>query len=429
MFRWYYDATQCYVYLLDVPSPPPCTTEFNPQSWDSDFWRSRWFTRGWTLQELLAPRSVEFFSRECVRLGDKFSLSKQISEITGVNISAIQGAPLSQFSVDERFLRMERRQTTLEVDRVYALAGILDIKIPLFKAIEGAIAFERLREMIDKREKCMHDLRSSDPRDDKKRIEDIKGGLLNDSYCWILQTPEFIQWRSTRQNPLLWIKGDPGKGKTMLLCGIINELDKLINNTAVLSYFFYQATDIRINSATAALRDLLYMLISQRPSLASYLKKKYDHAGKALFEDANSWVALSGIFTNMLQDPSLHSTYLIVDALDECTTGLPELLKLIIQTSSSPSRVKWVVSSRNWPSIERDLDAVAERIKLSLELNEQSVSSAVTTYIQTKIGQLAKENNYNNNTQEAVQNYLVLNAYGTFLWVALVCQELKGISG
>jgi hypothetical protein len=50
MFRWYRNATRCYVYLSDVSSPPLYTSpEFIPQSWDSDFWKSRWFTRGWTL--------------------------------------------------------------------------------------------------------------------------------------------------------------------------------------------------------------------------------------------------------------------------------------------------------------------------------------------------------------------------------------------
>jgi hypothetical protein len=112
---------------------------------------------------------------------------------------------------------MERRQTTLEVDRVYSLLGILDVKIPLFKDTEAATAFGRLREFIDKREKCVKDLCLTNPRYDKKRIEDTKGGLLEDSYRWILENSEFKQWHSAQQCPLLWIKGDPGKGKTMLL--------------------------------------------------------------------------------------------------------------------------------------------------------------------------------------------------------------------
>ena len=112
MFRWYRDATRCYVYLLDVSSAAFDTNEFNPPPWESDFRKSRWFERGWTLQELLAPSSVEFFSRDHQLLGDKRSLKQQIHEITGITDSALQGAPLSQFSVDERLLWIEHRQTS-----------------------------------------------------------------------------------------------------------------------------------------------------------------------------------------------------------------------------------------------------------------------------------------------------------------------------
>jgi hypothetical protein len=116
----------------------------------------------------------------------------------------------------------------------------------------------------------------------------------------------------------------------MVLCGIVNELKKSMAKTDLLSYFFCQATDSRINNATAVLRGLVYLLVDQQPSLISHVRKKHDHAGKTLFEDANAWVALSEIFTSILQDPSLNSTYLIIDALDECETGLPQLLGLIV---------------------------------------------------------------------------------------------------
>src|SRR5436189_4309465 len=129
MFRWYRNATQCYVFLSDVSFPTFSTDdEFNPLSWDSEFWKSRWFTRGWTVQELLAPSSVIFFSRERKRLGDKCSLKQQIHEITRIPELALQGTPLSQFSVDERLLWIERRQTKLEEDKVYSLLGIFDVE-------------------------------------------------------------------------------------------------------------------------------------------------------------------------------------------------------------------------------------------------------------------------------------------------------------
>jgi hypothetical protein len=268
---------------------------------------------------------------------------------------------------------------------------------------------------IDKLEKCIQSLHLTDPRDDKKRIEDIKGGLLKSSYRWILENPDFQRWRDNEQSRLLWIKGDPGKGKTMLLCGITNESHKSIARTTLLSYFFCQATDARINNATAVLRGLIYLLVDQQPSLVSHIRKKHDRAGKTLFEDTNAWVALSEIFTNILQDSGLNSTYLIVDALDECVADLPKLLDFIVQKSSVSPRVKWVVSSRNWPDIEERLQRVGHKMMLSLELNAESVSTAIRIYIRHKVIQLAQKKKYDHQTRDAVLDHLPSNANATFL--------------
>jgi archaellum biogenesis ATPase FlaH len=324
---------------------------------------------------------------------------------------------------------IQHRKTKLPEDRAYSLLGIFDVYIlPIYGEGEPK-AFDRLKDEFDKMQKCVQDLRLTVPRDNKKRIKDTKGGLLEGSYHWILENSDFQQWHNNQQSQLLWIKGDPGKGKTMLLCGITNELKKLKAVTDLLSYFFCQAADSGINNATAVLRGLVYLLVNQQPSLISYVRAKYDEAGKKLFEDTNAWVALSEIFTNILRDPSLDNTYLIIDALDECVVDLPKLLDFIIQTSSISPRTKWIVSSRNWPSIEKDLGTATQTATLCLELNKKSVSSAITTFIQFKVDWLAKRNRYNNNTRDAIQQYLTLNANGTFLWVALVCQELSNISG
>jgi NACHT domain/Heterokaryon incompatibility protein (HET) len=430
MFRWYRNAARCYVYLSDVSSPVFNTQEeSNPRPWESDFRKSRWFTRGWTLQELLAPSSVEFFSQERKRLGDKRSLKQPIHEITGITDSALRGAALSQFSVDERFSWTERRLTKLEEDKAYSLLGMFEIYMPLIYGEGEENAFKRLRtsiQMVKEDQECIQHLRLTDPRDDKNRIEETKGGLLEDSYHWILENSDFQQWRHDQQSRLLWIKGDPGKGKTMLLCGIVNELKKSMAKTDLLSYFFCQATDSRINNAIAVLRGLVYLLIDQQPSLISHIRKKYDHAGKILFEDANAWVALSEIFTNILQDPSLNSTYLIIDALDECVTDLPQLLDFIAQ-KSSVSRVKWIVSSRNWPDIEERLERAGHKVRLCLELNAESISTAVSIYIQHKTLQLAKLKKYDDKTRVAVLQHMASNANDTFLWVALVYQNLEKI--
>ncbi|GKT43277.1 vegetative incompatibility protein HET-E-1 [Colletotrichum spaethianum] len=275
---------------------------------------------------------------------------------------------------------------------------------------------EREREFL-------RDLRVSDPRDDKHRIERTKGGLLRESYRWILDHNDFGRWHYDGQSRLLWIKGDPGKGKTMLLCGIINELEKQPSNT-FLSYFFCQATDMRLNNATAVLRGLIYLLLDQRPSLIERLRKKYDHAGKQLFEDVNSWDALSKMFIMILQDIGSQDTYLVIDALDECETGLIQLLHLIVQVSSS-SQAKWLVSSRNRRDIEQIVRPAESRARLSLELRENAelVSQAVNAYISQCVSDLVVLQG-NQLLQDQVQRLMQLKADGTFLWVALVVQEL-----
>lgn len=428
MFRWYQNAAKCYVYLSDVSTAKRKVGDESLKfTWEPAFRASRWFTRGWTLQELLAPTLVEFFSQERKKLGDRRLLKQQIREITGIPDAALEGAPLSQFSDKERFRWIQCRHTKVEEDKAYSLLGIFDVEMPLRYGEGSASAFKRLEEEIEKLNKCLRDLRLTDPRDDKKRIEDTKGGLLEDSYHWILENSDFQQWRDDPQSRLLWIKGDPGKGKTMLLCGIANELTDSTTNTALLSYFFFQATDSRINSATAVLRGLLYMLVYQQPSLVSHIRKKHDHAGKALFEDANAWVALSEIFSDVLRDPSLKDTYLMVDALDECATGLPKLLDFIVQTSCVSARVKWIVSSRNWPNIEERIERAGQNVTLSLELNAASVSTAVQFYIRHRVDQLALEKSYKEKEKSAVLAHLTSNAYNTFLWVALVCQNLGDI--
>jgi hypothetical protein len=151
MFRWYQNAAKCYVYLSDVSRRKrKASHRLSEETLESAFRASRWFTRGWTLQELLAPSSVEFFSREGEKLGDKKSLEQQVHEVTGIAVSALQGVLLSQFGVDERFSWAENRQTMRKEDNVYSLLGIFDVFIPLIYGEGRDNALTRLREAIDK---------------------------------------------------------------------------------------------------------------------------------------------------------------------------------------------------------------------------------------------------------------------------------------
>ncbi|KAF7518824.1 hypothetical protein G7054_g13313 [Neopestalotiopsis clavispora] len=285
---------------------------------------------------------------------------------------------------------------------VDVLSGI-DTKVAKIEsAIQNQTQQHERRDQDDKDKQCLRDLLVTDPRIDKSASKKPKAA--------------YSRFRNDQQNRLLWIKGDPGKGKTMLLCGIIDHVKNPPAQGRILSYFFCQATDERINNATAVLRSL-FMLLDQDVSLMTYIRKTYDTTGKALFEDANAWQALSEIFVDILQDTKLQEVCLVVDALDECVKSLPQLLDLIVRTSRFP-HTKWLVSSRNWVEIEEKLFDVAHR--LSLELNAKSVSTAVETYINFKVSGLTQLKGYQENIAEEVRRYLLSNANDTFLWVALL---------
>jgi hypothetical protein len=221
-------------------------------------------------------------------------------------------------------------------------------------------------------QQCLKDLFITDPRDDMKRIERTKGGLLEDSYQWIFENTKYQEWHNNDRNRLLWLSGDPGKGKTMLLCGIIQELMRQPGPN-LMTFFFCQATILSNSDYVSVLRSLIWLLADQQPSLISYIRNSYDNTGKALFDGANAWYKLSQIFGDMLCDSKLPPVYIVVDALDECTTGRTEFLHLIQKLSTSP-KVKLLVSSRNWPEIGGKL---INEMNLSLEVNAGLVETAV----------------------------------------------------
>ena len=150
MFRWYQNADKCYVYLSDVSTAEHTTNAHLPVTWETAFQKSRWFTRGWTLQELIAPVSVEFFSEEGDRLGSKESLEQQIHETTDIAIEALRGRPLTDFEIEARFSWANHRKTKRPEDKAYSLLGIFDIHMPLLYGEGQEKALVRLRKKIGK---------------------------------------------------------------------------------------------------------------------------------------------------------------------------------------------------------------------------------------------------------------------------------------
>ncbi|KAI0325475.1 hypothetical protein GY45DRAFT_1216470, partial [Cubamyces sp. BRFM 1775] len=142
VYEWFRRAAVCYVYLADVES------EDDPFAPNSQFRQSRWHSRLWALQELLAPSRIIFLSKDWHALGTKASLSVPIQEVTGIPRSVLLGiTPLSSVSVARRMSWASRRRTTRIEDYAYALMGLFGIKLPTIYG-EGYHAFTRLQEKI-----------------------------------------------------------------------------------------------------------------------------------------------------------------------------------------------------------------------------------------------------------------------------------------
>jgi len=149
MFRWYQQAAGCYAYIEDINVGSETWVEGLISDEDKQqLARSRWFTRGWTLQELLAPKDVWFYGKEWRYLGKKSSLCVELERITGINVNVLSGkSDLSDESVAKRMSWMAVRTTTRIEDMAYSLLGIFDVNMPLLYG-EGKKAFVRLQEEI-----------------------------------------------------------------------------------------------------------------------------------------------------------------------------------------------------------------------------------------------------------------------------------------
>lgn len=136
MYRWYEQAKICYAYLSDVETI-------------DDLAGSKWFTRGWTLQELIAPKTVKFYDNNWYSFGSKNGLQGRIASITGIPLRVLRGSNVSDYSVAQRMSWAAHRITTRPEDQAYCLMGLFEVNMPMLYG-EGTKAFARLQEEIIK---------------------------------------------------------------------------------------------------------------------------------------------------------------------------------------------------------------------------------------------------------------------------------------
>ncbi|TGO91488.1 hypothetical protein BPOR_0026g00120 [Botrytis porri] len=473
MFRWYQNATKCYVYLSDVS-----TNGHNQatSSWQPIFKASRWFTRGWTLQELLAPRSVEFFCSNGMLLGDKTSLQHFIHEITGIETSALHGQNLSDFTIDERMSWAKKRQTKREEDMAYCLLGIFDVHMPLIYGERSESAFRRLTEEIGKRPKkhtlddppvfsaadsssrkrskaslyessnhlsrlqtvgasetpCQYPTHDIDATTRQCIIDQLYFPKIDErltsltaaqgTTCrWFLTKPEYLSWNdvSSRQDHegFLWIKGNPGTGKSTLMKLLFEEAKLKTKgdfSKITRSFFFLARGTIEERTTTGLYRSLLHQLFEKMIELRDSLEWMTADGARGIERNGWSEAALKHAVTKL----GSRSLMVFVDALDECDQKQASRMVSFFEELCELAEVSQVslqicFSSRHYPTI-----VIQKGMELTLE-DEVGHMEDIQHYIKSKL-RLGKSKQ-----AEALRFEILEKSSSIFLWVVLVLDILN----
>jgi hypothetical protein len=231
MFQWYKDAHICYAYLNDVVSSPALVWKMQPSD---DFKRSRWFSRGWTLQELIAPHVLYFFNNDWEIIATRASFASILEEITGIPDLVLRGGSISEYCVLEKMSWAQGRITTRIEDIAYCLLGLFEINMPLLYG-EGHKAFVRLQEEIlkssgdyslfawDDDRPVVENLFASSPSQFRKLFGN-KGRVQAMSVEQLSAPPPSIWGRFVKLEMQLGSESEDGFVPAYLNCRLVNQL-------------------------------------------------------------------------------------------------------------------------------------------------------------------------------------------------------------
>lgn len=438
MFRWYSQAVRCYVFLSDVSTK----REAGPLQRDlSDlaFRRSRWHTRGWTLQEMLAPNWVLFFSKEGEQIGTKWSLKDIIHEVTSIPVDAIRGSPLSSFAKEERMRWGEQRNTTRVEDRAYCLLGIFNVFLPPIYG-EGLNAFTRLEReiallsddpLLQPRKLIPTDGNADATMKDKRELRQKLSAALafpqmdtrrltiqrpySATCAWLLKHAVYQQWSDRKPTvPLsrvLWIKGKPGAGKSTLMRFAYESAKKSIAKDEILLSYFFNARGSDLQRTTVGMyRSLLIQLFEAADDMLDLLDGCKTLIGDDLQSPGWSIEILCNLFYDAIGRLGQRRLKCFVDALDECDEQqVRDMVAFFCQLQhDNVDRVSFCFTSRHYPAI-----GVHDCTELVLE-DQASHNTDLATYVQ---GYLAGQHSQ---YMREVGAQVLERASGVFLWVVLV---------
>ncbi|KAK3998077.1 WD40-repeat-containing domain protein [Cladorrhinum sp. PSN332] len=422
MFTWYRNSAKCYAYLTDVSAPSVDSDatenrEITPIPWEKAFKQSRWFTRGWTLQELLAPASVEFFSREGALLGSKTTLEDWLHGITSIPRAALCGVSLENFSSAEKLSWTENRHTKRKEDRAYCLFGIFNVFMPHMYGEGGEHAFSRLEEQIKKRhdeDQHMDEMVSWLPIASEAAFN--SGNNRNEATCLSNTRAQLLkeikEWAErTDDKCIYWLSGIAGTGKSTVARTIARNYHELAMLGA--SFFFSKGGGDVSNAQRA---------ISRQKNIADQsFRDQWDQliAGP-----------LSRIRSRGRSCPP--SIVLVIDAMDECDSerDIRVLLRVLASARSLTNiRLRIFLTSRPEIAIRHSLGKIpdAEReIFVLHEISDEVVNRDLSLYFESNFSVIREERGLDDNWPgKPIIERLVQISGGPFIWASTACRFIR----
>ena len=282
---------------------------------------------------------------------------------------------------------------------------------------------------------------------ERRFLADLKSDWLDDVWIedhsegtceWILDSQEFDSWlRQSGSEPIIWIRGDPGRGKTVLAKFVYRQLNEIVLRDAspplakiiqsastirkskpasfqVLAYFLDSGNSMR-NSGLSVVQSLLYQVLSAHQKFFRYVH------GKQLFRrpQRGNLGQYMELLSAMLQDKALSETVIVLDALDECEESSRSLLIKTLKTIASQPKVKVLITSRSVPTME-----VEPSIKINLDYPNEHVDRDINRYVATAVRDLVRERRLPVQLEIEIASKLLNVPSKSFLWVQLALQSI-----
>ena len=285
----------------------------------------------------------------------------------------------------------------------------------------------------------LEDLQKTDPEQDMK---DSVAGRPASQASWIITNEIYEQWRNMQASQCLWIHGDPGKGQAVVAASLIHELEKHAKEADVfLAYFFCDEMERNRRKLLDVLRLLTRQIVRKRADLAEYLlldrgkTKKGDAKSKNW--DFASVPAMWNSLKSMLKDPSVGTTYFIVNGIDETDPESRKDFFNLLNASLDPqlaeemsgisSVIKWIFLSRSQrPDLKEDLRK-ALVIDMDNEENANHIYAAVKSQISADVNSLARQKSFSASLVYFIKKHIYSKAEGNYIYVNLMIQELKNL--